>query len=188
MVISIKRERAETDLRWARESRVSVNAGSLISLIARLWIASKVLNECLEAPLHKCEHYSRQGRIWVLFNVRSWVGMKKRLVRKRKPSLHAASFPTEIIWSFQERSEPKVTPNIDILSRNSNELESKEMSVRFLSRRLEIRQHCVLPALKLTKLWDPQFLSLLKTKFIEEAMFVLLLSKDCALWRVLSSV
>ena len=28
MVISIKRERAETDLRWARESRVSVNAGS----------------------------------------------------------------------------------------------------------------------------------------------------------------
>ena len=38
------------------------------------------------------------------------------------------SFTTEIIWSFQERSEPKGTPNIDILSRNSNELESKEMS------------------------------------------------------------
>ena len=78
-------------------------------------------------------------------------------------------------------SEPKVTPNIDILSRNSNELESKEIS------RLEIRQQCVLPALKLTKLWDPQFLSLLKSKFIEEAMFVRLFSKDCALWRVLLS-
>ena len=59
--------------------------------------------------------------------------MKKRLVRKRKPSLHAAAFTTEIIWSFQERSEPKVRPNIDILSRNSNELELKEMSGRFLS-------------------------------------------------------
>ena len=78
--------------------------------------------------------------------------MKNRLVRKRKPSLHAAAFATEIIWSFQERSEPKVTPNIDILLRNSNELESKEMSGRFLSARLEIRQHCVLPALKFTKL------------------------------------
>ena len=55
--------------------------------------------------------------------------MKKRLVRKRKPSLHAAAFATEIIWSFQERSEPKATPNMDILSRNSKELESKVMSV-----------------------------------------------------------
>ena len=78
--------------------------------------------------------------------------MKKRLVFKRKPILHAAAFATEIIWSSQERSEHKVTPNIDILSRNSNELESKEMSGGFLSTRLEIRQHCVLPALKLTKL------------------------------------
>ena len=40
----------------------------------------------------------------------------------------------------------KVIPNIDIMSQNSNELESKEMSGRFLSTRLEIRQHCVLPA------------------------------------------
>ena len=82
---------------------------------------------------------------------------------------------------------PKVTPNIDILSSTSNELESKEMSGRFLSTRLEIRQHCVLPALKLTKLSDSQFFSLLKSKFIEEAMFVRLFSKDCVLWRVLSS-
>ena len=78
--------------------------------------------------------------------------MKKRLALKRKPSLHAAAFAIEIIWSLQERSEPKVTPNIDVLSRNSNDLESKEMPGRFLSTRLEIRQHCVLPALKLTKL------------------------------------
>ena len=48
-------------------------------------------------------------------------------------------FSTEIIWSFQERLEPKVTPNINILSRNSNELESREISGRFLSTRLEIR-------------------------------------------------
>ena len=74
--------------------------------------------------------------------------MKKRLVRKRGEK----AFGTENIWSFQERSEPKVTPDIDILSRNSNELESKEMSGRFLSTRLEIRQHCVLQALKHTKL------------------------------------
>ena len=66
--------------------------------------------------------------------------MKKRLVWKRKSSLHAAAFATEIIWSFQERSEPKVTVKIDILSRNSNELESKEMSGRFLSTRQQIRQ------------------------------------------------
>ena len=65
--------------------------------------------------------------------------MKKIVVRKRKSSLHATAFATEIIWSFQERSEPKVTPSIDILSRNSNELESKEMSGKFLSTRLEIK-------------------------------------------------
>ena len=59
------------------------------------------------------------------------------------PSLHAAAFAAEIIWSFQERSEPKVTSEIAILSQNSNELESKEMSGWFLSSRLEIRQHCV---------------------------------------------
>ena len=27
-------------------------------------------------------------------------GVKKRLVQKRKPSIHAATFATEIIWSF----------------------------------------------------------------------------------------
>ena len=54
-------------------------------------------------------------------------------------------------WSFHERSEPKVTPNIDILSRNSNELKSKEMSERFLSGPLEIRHHCVLPAFEILK-------------------------------------
>ena len=36
------------------------------------------------------------------------ISIKKGLVRKRKPSLHAAAFATVIIWSFQERSEPKV--------------------------------------------------------------------------------
>ena len=105
------------------------------------------------------------------------MGVKKCLVRKIKPSLHAAAFATEI-WSFQERPELKVTPNIDIMTRNSNELESKEMSGRFLSKRLEIRQHCVLAALKFTKLWDPRFLSLLKSKFIEEAMFARLFCKN----------
>ena len=141
----------------------------------------------MEAPLHKCKQYLRRGRISALYKVRSWVGVKKRLVRKRKPSLHGAAFATEIILSFQERSEPKVTPSIDILSRNSNVIKSNEMSGMFLSTRLELRQHCVLPALKLTKLWNPQFLSLHKSKFIEETMFVRLFTKDCALWRVLSS-
>ena len=65
-----------------------------------------------------------------IYKVRSCARVKKRLVRKRKPSLHAAAFDTEIIWSLQERSESKVTPNIDILSWNSNELESKGMSGR----------------------------------------------------------
>ena len=80
------------------------------------------------------------------------MGAKKRLVRNEKSSLLDAAFATEIIWSFHERSESKVTPNIDILSRNSNDIESKEILGRFLSMRLEIRQHCVWPALKLTKL------------------------------------
>ena len=53
------------------------------------------------------------------------VGVKKRLVRKRKSSLHAAAFATEVMWS-----DLKVAPNIDILSQNSNELETKEMSGR----------------------------------------------------------
>ena len=43
------------------------------------------------------------------------------------------------------------------------------------------------PALNLTKLWDPQFLSQLKSNFIKEAMFARLFSKDFALCMVLSS-
>ena len=95
----------------------------------------------------------------------------------------------EVMWLFQERSEPKGTPNIDILSQNSNELESKEMSGRSLSMRLDIRWHCPLPAFKFSKSWDPQFLRLLKSEwsnwkyffakssscwflFMDEAMFV----------------
>ena len=35
-------------------------------------------------------------------------------ILKGKPSLHAVAFAIEIIWSFQERLEPKVQPNIDI--------------------------------------------------------------------------
>ena len=42
-----------------------------------------------------------------------------RLSLKRKPSLHAAAFAAEVMWSFQERSDPKVTLNIAILSQNS---------------------------------------------------------------------
>ena len=63
-------KRGETDLRWARESRLSVNDGSPISLIARLWIASKVLRECLEAHLHICAQHSRQERIWTFENLK----------------------------------------------------------------------------------------------------------------------
>ena len=57
----------------------------------------------------------------------------------RRESLHAAAFV--VIWSFQERSDPRVTPSIEILSLNSSELESNDMSGRFLLTRLEIRQH-----------------------------------------------
>ena len=47
------------------------------------------------------------------------------------------------IWSFQETSDPRVTTNIEILSLNSSEFESNDMSGKFQSTRLEIRQHCV---------------------------------------------
>ena len=70
---------------------------------------------------------------------------KKRLIRKRKATLHAVVFATQVMWSFQKRSDHRVTPKIDILFQNYNEHESKEMSARTLSTRLEIRQHCVLP-------------------------------------------
>ena len=63
-----------------------------------------------------------------------------------------------------------MTPSIEIVSLNSSELESNDMSGGFLSTRLEIRQHRVFTALKLTKFWDPQFLSLHRSKLIEEAM------------------
>ena len=55
--------------------------------------------------------------------------------------MHAAALAVVVIWSFQERSDPRVTPSIEILSLNSSELESNDMSGRFLSTRLEIRQH-----------------------------------------------
>ena len=59
----------------------------------------------------------------------------------RRPSLRAAAFGVVEIWSFQERSDLRVTPSIEILSLNSSELESNDMSGRFLTTRLEIRQH-----------------------------------------------
>ena len=55
--------------------------------------------------------------------------------------MHAAALVMVEIWLFQERSDPRVTPSIEILSPNSSELESNDMPGRFLSTRLEIRQH-----------------------------------------------
>ena len=72
-------------------------------------------------------------------------GGEKAFGPEKKAKLTCCSF---CHWDYMVIPR-KVTPNIDILSRNSNELESKEVSGRFLSTRLEIRQHCVLPALKL---------------------------------------
>ena len=61
-----KRESAETLLRWASESKESMWEESSISLTARFWIVSRIARESLEAPLHRGEPYSRQGRIWAL--------------------------------------------------------------------------------------------------------------------------
>ena len=99
--------------------------------------------------------------------------------------MHAAALAVVEIWSFQERSDPRVTPSIEILSLNSSELESNDMSGRFLSTHQEIRQ--LFTALKLTKFWDPQSLSLHKFKLIEEAMSARSLCDAGALCRVLSS-
>ena len=52
--------------------------------------------------------------------------------------MHAAALAVVEIWSFQERSDPRVTPSIEILSLNSSELESNDMSGRFLSTRLDM--------------------------------------------------
>ena len=101
--------------------------------------------------------------------------------------MRAAALAVVEIWSFQERSDPRATPSIEILSLNSGELESNDMSGRFLSTRLEIRQHWVFTALKLTKFWDPQVLNLHKSKLIEEAMSAPFLCDAGALCRVLSS-
>ena len=84
--------------------------------------------------------------------------------------MRAAALAAVEIWSFQERSDLRVTPSIEILSLNSSELESIDMSGMFLSTRLEIRQRRVFTALKLIKFWNPQFVSQHKSKLIEEAM------------------
>ena len=49
--------------------------------------------------------------------------------------MHAAALAVVEIWSFEERSDPRVTPSIEILSLNSSELESNDMSRGFLSPR-----------------------------------------------------
>ena len=77
--------------------------------------------------------------------------------------MRAAALVVVEIWSFQERSDPRVTLKIEILSLNSSELESNDMSGRFLSTSLEIRQHGVFTALKLTKFWEPQSLRFIHT-------------------------
>ena len=61
----------------------------------------------------------------------------------RRLSLHALALAAVVVWSFHERSEPKVTPSIEILSLNPRELESNDMVGRFLSTRRAIRQPCV---------------------------------------------
>ena len=71
-------------------------------------------------------------------------------------------------WSLQEKSDPRVTPSIEILSLNSSELESKDMSGRFQSTRLEIRQHWVFTALKLTSLGIPSLFTWVVNDFCAE--------------------
>ena len=51
-----------TFLQWASESRESVRKESSINRMVRFWIVSGVAREYLEAPLHRWEPYSRQGR------------------------------------------------------------------------------------------------------------------------------
>ena len=52
--------------------------------------------------------------------------------------MHAVALAVVEIWSFQERSDPRMTPSIEILSVNSSELKSNDMSVRFLSTRISM--------------------------------------------------
>ena len=99
-------------LRWASESRESVREESSICLMARFWVVSGVAREYLEAPLHRWEPYSRQGRIWALYKmynlnnyVRRCKGVKNRLDLNKKPIILAADFATEEMCSFQERSD-----------------------------------------------------------------------------------
>ena len=66
---------AETFLRWASESRESVRVESLINLMARFWIVSRLARECLEASLHKWERIRDRGgfgpcRLWG--DARAW--------------------------------------------------------------------------------------------------------------------
>ena len=57
----------------------------------------------------------------------------------------------EVMWSFQERPDPRVTPNNDILSQNYTELKLKDMLGSSILMPLEIKQNCVLYPLKFTK-------------------------------------
>ena len=78
--------------RWfyngARKLGALVNAGSLISLIARFWIASRVV-------------YSRQGRISALHRIRSWLDVKKLLLRNKKPN-YRINEQFELSWGFMQ--------------------------------------------------------------------------------------
>ena len=71
MVISIKRERVETDLRWAMESRVSVNIGSPIVW----WPASELhLAHCRLQIAYKPEiwFYNLKFRTILFFSATNW--------------------------------------------------------------------------------------------------------------------
>ena len=78
-------------------------------------------------------------------------GVKNRLDLNKKPISLAADFATEEMCSFQDRSNATKTFNMDRLSHIFRVFEPKRISGRFLFLFLEIKQHLVFFALKLTK-------------------------------------
>ena len=78
-------------------------------------------------------------------------GVKNRLDLNIMPIFIAADFATEEMCSFQDRSDATETPSMNRLPHIFRVFEPKRISGRFLFTLLEIKQHLVLFALKLTK-------------------------------------
>ena len=138
-----KRERTETVLRCSRESRVSVNVGSSISLnnpSLNCIQGSKILLGGSSPQMRSIFETDANSSLVNKYKLRSWVGVKKRLVRKSQ-SYMLQLLLLRLYGHSKKGQNLRLHPTLIFwhdISMSSNQRKW------FLSTRLEIKQHCVL--------------------------------------------